>query len=325
MVMQMPRSKEENLAFISKYLPSVFSAFLCRRAEGLCEIRIRAEKPVVLVFPDKFGYLTKSGRLTFMPSDNLLTFDTKELEEIFVKLCCYSVHSLTESINSGFVTLDGGIRVGVYGTAVVKDGKIVSVRGIGGLNIRIPAEIRGCADKLYSKIFNGEIGNTVICGPPMSGKTTVLRDLCRLLSDNCGEKLAVIDERLEMSGYELGINTDVLKGYPKAEGIEIAVRTLSPDIIICDEIGNAEEAKRLCEVFNSGVGYIVTMHCRDMRELEKRPQFSLIRNTLEYCVFLERHSFDIKSVVRIDYENNFTDRHKSCLRDDRAVYGLSAQ
>lgn len=318
-------SKEENIAFVLKYLPPAFCSISKCRADELCEIRIRADKPVTLIFRDKIGFLTESGRLTFLKSENLLSVTARELEEIFIKLCGYSVHSLTESINSGFITLEGGIRVGVYGTAVVKSGHIASVRSISGLNIRIPAEIKGCAESLYEKIFGGDISNTLICGAPMSGKTTVLRDLCRLLSDFRGKKIAVIDERLEMSGYNLGINTDILKGYPKAEGTEIAVRTLSPDIIVCDEIGSIDEASRLCEAFNGGVGYIATMHCRDMRELKRKPQFALLQNSLEYCAFLGQNDFKLQSVVRINDENSFIDCNKPCLRDDRAIYSLHPQ
>lgn len=318
-------NKEEKIAFVLKYLPPDFFAVSKYSTEELCEIRIRAGKPVTLVFRDKIGFLTEGGRLTFLKSENLLCVRARELEEIFIRLCGYSVHSLTESINSGFITLEGGIRVGVYGTAVVKDGRIASVRNISGLNIRIPAEIKGCAERLYENFFDGEIRNTLICGAPMSGKTTVLRDLCRLLSDVRGKKIAVIDERLEMSGYDLGINTDILKGYPKSVGTEIAVRTLSPDIIVCDEIGSIDEASRLCEAFNGGVGYIATMHCRDMHELKRKPQFALLQDSLEYCVFLSRSKFELQSVVRINNENSFIDCNKSCLRDDGPIYSLHSQ
>ena len=133
----------------------------------------------------------------------------------------------------------------------------------------------------------------------MSGKTTVLRDLCRLISDESMKKIAVIDERCELSGGDLGFNTDILKNYPKAIGIEIAVRTLSPDVIICDEIGTLDEARELCSLFNCGVKFVVTMHCSDLNELKRRPQFSLISETgaAEACVLLNEKNFGIKKIT----------------------------
>ncbi len=295
----MRHDKKENLCTVLKYLPSIFATLAEKDTDSLCEIRLRADKPVRLVFSDRTDFITQAGRLTDFYSANLLSLSKNEIEEIFVKMCGYSVHSLTDNIAEGFITLEGGIRVGVYGTAVVRDGKITSVRSIEGLNIRIPAEYFGCALPIYNRLFHGRVSNTVICGAPMSGKTTVLRDLCRLISDEEQKKLVVIDERCEMSGYDLGINTDVLKNYPKAAGIGIAVRTLSPDIIVCDEIGSSKEARELCSLVNCGVNFIVTMHCSELYELKRRPQYTLLSEAgaAEACVFLSEKGFGIKKIL----------------------------
>lgn len=314
----MKRTKSKQFNSLLKYLPEIFTCLSQSCLNELCEIRIRAEKPVAVVFQNKTGFLTEKGRLTYFIAENLLTFSKEDVEKIFIRMCNYSVHSLTENISDGFVTLDGGCRVGVYGTAVTRSGGIVSVRNIEGLNIRIPGEYPGCSLPIYNSLFQGETTNTVLCGPPMSGKTTVLRDLCRTLSDERQKKIAVIDERFEMSGFNLGFNTDILKGYPKSKGIEIAVRTLSPDIVICDEIGNLDEADRLCEVFNSGVSFIVTMHCRNTEELFNRPQFQRLQlcNAIGACVFLEKDNFNIKKIIRFGsdkHENNLPYCSESCL------------
>lgn len=237
--------------------------------------------------------------MTSFYSKDLFSLSRTEVEEVFVKLCDYSVHSLTDNITVGFITLNGGIRIGVYGTAVIRDGSIASVRDIAGLNIRIPCERRGCALPIYNRLFHGRMPNTVICGAPMSGKTTVLRDLCRLISDEEHKKVVVIDERSEMSGYDLGYNTDVLKNYPKARGIEIAVRTLSPEVIICDEIGSVKEAEELCALVNCGVKFIVTIHCSELYELKRRPQFTALSDAgaAEACIFLNEKDFSIKKIL----------------------------
>ena len=295
----MRRSKKENFSFLLRYLPPVFSSLAEKDIEGLCEIRLRADRAAVLIFSDRTEFLTTSGRLTSFYSEGLFALSRQEIEDIFMKMCNYSVHSLTENIAEGFITLEGGCRIGVYGTAVVRDGKITSVRNIEGINIRVPAEYRGCAQPIYNRLFYSRIPNTVICGPPMSGKTTVLRDLSRLISDEGMKKVAVIDERSELSGGDLGFNTDILKNYPKAQGIGIAVRTLSPDVIICDEIGTLCEAQELCSLVNSGVKFIVTMHCSDLTELKRRPQFALLSDAgaAEACVVLNEKNFGIKKIL----------------------------
>ena len=250
------------------------------------EIRLRAGKPVVLVTNKGSAFLTERAGITYILSDTLPILSNEELQEIVKRACSYSVYSHQEDINRGFISLKGGHRIGVCGTAVKEKGETVAVRNISCINIRFSKEIIGCADKLFGEVFDSRAHNTIIAGPPLSGKTTVLRDLIRQASSGKSGKYykcAVVDERNELAGFlqetaecRLGPNTDVLSGYSKAEAIEIAVRTLSPDIIFCDEIASTKEAKQIIDGIMCGVNFVVTAHCKDYSQLCARESIGML-------------------------------------------------
>ena len=223
-----------------------------RRSVGACEeIRLRSGKKCEYVF---------SG--TSLLGDITVTQD--EMQEILFRLCGGSVYAHEERICSGYIRAENGIRIGVCGRAVVRGGRVTAVRDVSSLNIRLPCvllpNVRGLADKLFSTF-----GGTLIFSPPGIGKTTYLRALTRELSGRLGKRVALID-----SGGELGsgltdesLRLDVLDGYPRGVGIEIAVRVLNPDYIVCDEIGTREEAKAILGARNSGVPIIASAHGDD--------------------------------------------------------------
>ena len=318
----MKSGKDESIAVICKYLPLKLADSVKRVSEELCEIRLRADLPVSFVLTSGKRFVTESGRLTSFDSDSLMKVSQQEIEEIFRRMCEYSVHSVMDSLVNGFITIEGGSRVGVYGTAVTKDGEITSIRNICGMNIRISGNFYGTAEPLWEKLYQNGIINTLICGPPSSGKTTLLRDIARLLSDKSRCKVAVVDERRELCGGYLGANTDVLASYPKAKGVEIAVRTLSPEVIICDEIGSVCEIESVAEGMNSGVRFVMSLHCSDASELFNKPQFSMLRQVgaVEACVFLGA-GFKIKEIL---YENDIADGNRTELLYGGTVCGLQA-
>jgi stage III sporulation protein AA len=204
------------------------------------------------------------------------------MEESFRNLCSYSVYSHENEIRNGYITLSGGHRAGICGTAVLQSDSVSSVRGISSINLRISREIRGAADELLDRIWDRLAGGLLLAGAPSSGKTTILRDLARQLSSGVRgnlKKVAVIDERGEIAGTycgvpqnDLGCCCDVLDGYPKAEGILLAVRTLSPDIILCDEIGSEREVGAVEQGLNTGVILIASIHAGSIEELVRRKQ-----------------------------------------------------
>ncbi len=272
--------KEDNfdgaVSIVSPLLKSKLMSLNCILKNDTYEIRLRVGKPVLLF--GKYGYLflKRNGETSMHQSDDDYICKPEIITETFNRLCSYSVYSHIESIINGYITFQGGHRAGITGTAIINsDGKVTSVTDISSVNIRVARQIKGAADNIFKEIgYN--FASVIIAGPPSSGKTTVLRDCVRQLSDRM-KKVCLIDERQEiacMNGnicqQDVGINTDVLNNFPKAKGIMNAVKTMSPDIIAVDEIGETDEIKGIIKGVNSGVCFIVSVHVADYNELIRR-------------------------------------------------------
>lgn len=244
------------------------------------EIRIRTNKPLALSDGAVTVFTDNNGKIMYTMNDRNFIVSQRSVYDTFRRLCDYSVYSRQDEIKNGFITVKGGHRVGLCGTAVLTDGKISALNDISSMNVRIARQVFGVSQEIIDHLYPFDSG-VLIAGMPSSGKTTLLRDLARSLSLGIGchiMRTTVIDERGELSGTysgsaynDMGLS-DVLNGYPKGEGIIHAVRAMSPQIIICDELGTHEDCQLVSQGFNAGATVIASIHAGSYRELLKRKQ-----------------------------------------------------
>lgn len=257
----MEASVRDVISYLPEKAAEEIAALSLSRQADLREIRIKADGALLLTFGDGRQFVDR------------IRFRREDVEASYRMVCGSSVYSHRREIREGYVTLRGGHRVGILGSAVLgEDGKIEGIRDVGGLVFRITRDPSVDVSALKSRILTpSRIRNLMIVGPPGSGKTTVLRALARELSRSV--QLAVIDERGELfpPARSCPEGCDLLRGYPKASGILQALRILGPQIVVCDEIGSEEEVCAMGDGLRCGVGLLCTAHAYTGEELFSRP------------------------------------------------------
>ena len=243
----------------------------------LCEIRFRAQRPVMLYYHNRKKFLSIHGGETNQRSDAVIA-GQEDIASIVNAFCKGSVYAYQNYLKDGFIPLCGGHRIGISGKAVMDGERIINVEEFSGVNIRIAKEFIGSADSCMPHIYDCcRLSNTVIISPPGYGKTTVLRDIARQLSENY--KVVIVDERSELAAsskgvpqFDIGDQTDVLEGFPKPMGMLHALRSLSPDVIVTDEIGTEADLLAISALLKGGCKIITSMHGYSIDEalLKKR-------------------------------------------------------
>lgn len=269
----------KHINIVLSALSSRLSETIGRICEGSCveEIRLRTGRSPQIVFANGDAILTEH------------IFTETDAEELLEKLCRHAVYAHEDEIRNGFITVDGGIRIGVCGRAVSEKDELRRFSRISSFNIRIPREAVGCAEDVLDYLTDhGRPVSALIVAPPCGGKTTLLRDSARCFSNgirSSAVKVCIADERGELAGcidgrpsYDIGARTDVLDLAPKASAIRLFVRTMSPDLIITDEIGGADDAGAIAEAARCGVSIIASAHASSAIELKSRESLRTIMN-----------------------------------------------
>ncbi len=259
------------------------------------EIRIRINRPLEVAYQGGFTFVTPLGHPT---NDASMAFcPTKEDGlRLLDRIAKHSLYTMEEELRRGYITIGGGHRIGLAGRVVLENGNVRSIKNITGFNVRIAREVHGTAEQFAHFLRDSKTSlfyHTLIISPPQRGKTTFLRDLARHISSNKNTtqpngqkkrhafKVGIVDERSEIAAciegipsFDVGSRTDVLDGCPKAEGMMMMIRSLSPEIIIVDEIGRVEDTSAIMEAIHAGITVIASVHGRDLSDVQKRPSLA---------------------------------------------------
>ncbi|WP_396654026.1 stage III sporulation protein AA [Mechercharimyces sp. CAU 1602] len=257
--------------------------------QQLEEIRIRQQRPLEMIFTHRACFIDDKGRLTQQAKEAYLPSQT-DCHKMLNLVSNHSLYAMEEELKRGYVTIPGGHRIGLAGKVVMEHGVVRHLRDVTGFNVRIARQVKGVGQSLISSVIHKEqVENLLIISPPQCGKTTLLRDLARLTSNGHlhrpAYKVGIVDERSEIAGcvygvpqHDVGVRTDVLDGCSKAEGMMMMIRSMSPDVLVVDEIGRTEDGEAIHEAIYAGVRCFTTAHGFDLKDACRRPVLSsLIR------------------------------------------------
>ncbi|WP_339167824.1 stage III sporulation protein AA [Brevibacillus sp. FSL L8-0520] len=272
----------EIMAILPATIRSILTALPSAVREHLEEIRLRQNQPLEIRFGQQSSYVTAAGQLTANARQGW-TFTEEQSVKLLNLVSQHSLYTLEEELKRGYITVTGGHRIGIAGKVVLERGEVRGIRDVTSFNIRIAREKKGTAQKVLPYLFeNGRILNALIISPPQCGKTTLLRDIARSISYgnewSSSRKVGIVDERSELAGClngvpqrDVGPRTDVLDACPKAAGMMMLIRSMSPDVLIVDEVGRPEDGEAVWEAVHAGVSVICSAHGAEIEEVARRP------------------------------------------------------
>ena len=258
------------------FLPAeILSAIHHINQNSLYEIRMRIGKPLMVRYGEEYLYLARYG-LSYSKKEAIITTKA-DIDETMLVAGKYSLYSVEEQLRQGFLTTDKGVRIGISGHFVLEKGEILTIRDFTSLCIRVPHEIVGAAEEIYSQFLKDELKSLLIASKPGQGKTTILRDLSRKLSESSEKNVLICDERGEIAEGDIGERTDVFSFANKRVALEHGIRAMRPDVIIVDELSIADFSSIL-RAKSSGVHIMASIHAGKLSEIptEIRDEFDII-------------------------------------------------
>lgn len=308
---------EEILRLFPQEIKEQIQMRIGNRWTDLQEIRIRLYRPIELIFGKHVEWIKNIA-----PDHQACTFMINQLSE-------YSLYRMEDELREGYITIEGGHRVGLAGKVNTLNGLVKAIQHITFLNIRIAKESIGTALPMIPYIYETDYYNTLIIGPPLTGKTTLLRDITRIISsgwrDISPRKVGVIDERSEIGAsikgvpqHNLGLRTDVMDACPKVEGMMMLIRSMSPDILVVDEIGSKKDVQALMEAIHAGVTIVCTIHGQSLSELKKRPSLQPIfdQHIFQRFIILEKGLTPGKIKYIYDQNDSNILKKSRCLQNE---------
>jgi stage III sporulation protein AA len=309
---------------IDEWMPKLIKAAIHQLSDDvqstLEEIRIREERPLEIVYKGQYGFVTALGKVSRNPQEAI--HPTREdCAKLLDALTNHSVYSYEEELKRGFITIAGGHRVGLAGRTVLELGRVKHIRNISSFNIRIAREVLDCGKQVLPALLDlkqQRLHHTLIISPPQKGKTTLIRDLARLISYGYwgvrtnlqGLKVGIVDERSELAAcitgvptFDLGPRTDVLDGCPKAEGMMMMIRAMSPEVIVVDEIGREEDATAILEALHAGIRVIASAHGLNLEDISKRPVMKELIANQVFSRYVILHNKGGTPAVQAIYDN----------------------